>query len=56
MSRVDVNVEEVKAAARQSAADLYYSSLKSQQEAVVVLQFATGNDVFAIAATPVAAS
>ena len=56
MSRrlVDVNVEEVKAAARQSAADLDYPLLKPLQEEVVV-QFATGHDVFAvlpIAATP----
>ena len=60
MSRrlVEVNVEEVKAAARQLAADLGYSSLKPLQEEVVV-QFATGHDVFAVlpnAATPVAVS
>ena len=39
------DVEEVKAAVRQSAADLgYYSSLKPLQEEVVV-QFVTGHDV-----------
>ena len=55
---MSMSVEEVKAAARQSAADLGYSSLKPLQEEVVV-QFATGHDVFAvlpIAATPVAVS
>ena len=55
---VDVNVEEVKAAVQQSAADLGYSSLKPLQEEVVV-QFATGHDVFTvlpIAATPVVVS
>ena len=60
MSRclVDVNVEEVKYAARQSAADLGYSSLKPLQKEVVV-QFVTGHDVLGvlpIAATPVAVS
>ena len=60
MSRrlVDVNVEEVKAVARQSAAILGYTSLKPLQEEVVV-QFATGHDVFAvlpISAIPVAIS
>ena len=59
MSRclVDVDVE-VKATARQLAADLDYSLLTPLQKEVVV-QFATGHDVFAvlpIAATPVAAS
>ena len=55
---VDVNVEEVKAAAQLSAADLGYSSWKPLQEEVVV-KFVTGHDVFAvlpIAATPVAVS
>ena len=55
---VNVNVQEVKAAAWQLTADLDYSSLKPLQEEVVV-QFATGHDVFAvppIAATPVAVS
>ena len=52
MSRrlVHVDVEEVKAAARQSAADLGYSLLKPLQEEVVV-QFATGHDVFAVLPT-----
>ena len=61
MSRrlVDVNVEEVKAAVRHSAADLGYSSLKTSTSGGSYIQFATGHDVFAElpnAATPVAVS